>query len=237
MWKCRRTWSSGPASRKTRRLGSTSFAAGAAGARRSARAIPGSGGSTGNGTTISASSAVARCATRRGAARSARARRTAAPSRRTTVARTVTGEPRATALPSGSTARPIRRRHVHPDRAEQDQVERQVRPAGEVRGRQRVCQPPDGRLRMAFPGDRAHAGRGLDGDHVVAARREPRGGASATRADVERGGRCRRQRIRHPAVHSLRRDALVPGRRDLGVGVVPRDRISPLGTRFVMARV
>ena len=81
--------------------------------------------------------------------------------------------------------------HVHPHRAEKDEVERKARPEGEFQIRQGVGHPPDLRAIMTTLPNRAHPGRGFHGHDVIPQIRKPRRIAAATGADIENRRRTR----------------------------------------------
>ena len=57
---------------------------------------------------------------------------------------------------------------VHPDGADQDDIEGEAGGEGVLQRRKAVVAPVDAGVVVADPGELAHAGGGLDGDDVVA---------------------------------------------------------------------
>jgi len=119
-------------------------------------------------------------------------------------------------------AGPGGRRHVHPYRAEQDQVEGHAQPVDDREVRQAVVEPADAWMPVARLSLAAQPLGGLDRDDLVAAPGQPRGVAAAARADVEhRGVAALGQPVEQPVVDLGERQRLVALGRRRGVGVVP----------------
>ena len=104
------------------------------------------------------------------------------------------------------------RRHVHPHRAQPDQVEGEFRTQNLFQRGQRVVHPTDvGGTVERFPRI-AHCCRRLGRDHLVAIRREPGRIPSGAGAHVEHAGTRIRQQAEHRCVNLLEWEAFVSGR-------------------------